>query len=159
MTKTTPNPLQKVLKGHRMARRRYDTVSKELDAQIASLKAKRDAMTRPNTTSLVEQIGKLLLKEYPDRELDVLGPFGLRGQVAIHLYKKGVADDKKFEGDNCISISFVMGDETNPLYVETGEVKESYAKNTLGAVNGMNNVTIPVPPDADLEWLKQYIRE
>ena len=139
--------------------RKYRTREKNLRGQIEELQRQLDALTMPHWIDrLVAPIAKALEGRFPEYESDILGPFGICCHTSIHLYRKGVADDKRFEGDNCLSLTFEPGD------LEVGELRlkdhtqdtHRYPPGSIGEVNGMNYPTVPVPPEADVEWFAAH---
>ena len=56
---------------------------------------------------IVRPIAEEMQEDFPDRHFEILGPFGLHSEVSIHFYKNGVSEKEKFDGDNCLSITFV----------------------------------------------------
>ena len=78
----------------------------------------------------------------------VMGPFGICGEMPIHFYKLNVPDDERFQGDNCRSVTFVSRNTEDGLTlkmvdysVNTGE----YAEGSIGAMNGMNHPRVDLP--------------
>ena len=98
-----------------------------------------DEILRPIAEHLLEQ------PEFADRTYDILGPFGIGSRTSIHLYKRGVSEESKFQGNNCMSITFEPGN------LQAGELRiVDYSKNlrrfapgTIGE-NGFNHPTIPM---------------
>lgn len=128
------------------------------EKQIERLKKKLDKL--PGwTDALLKPIAEELIKQFPDRYYDILGPFGLSSETAIHFYRIGVDEKHKFDGDNCISITFRPGNlENGELRLvdhktNTGEFREG----TLGEMNGMNHPTIPLSPDTTIEELLKWV--
>lgn len=109
--------------------------------------------------ALIKPIAEELVKHFPDRQYEILGPFGLSAEVGLHLYRIGVDKKHKFDGDNCISITFRPGDlEKGELRIvdykkDTGE----FRKGTLGEVNGMNHPEIPLSPDTTIQELLKWV--
>ena len=120
---------------------------RQREKQIERLKKKLDKLPFWKD-ALIKPIAEELIKHFPDRCYDILGPFGLSSETSIHFYRTGVDEKHKFDGDNCISITFRPGDlEKGELRIvdhktNTGEFREG----TLGEVNGMNHPTIPLSP-------------
>jgi hypothetical protein len=110
------------------------------------------------TDELLKPIAKEMIKHFPNRTYDILGPFGLDANTSIHFYKKGVAEKNMFKGKNCLSITFT------PVDLSKGELKvKDYSKNTkqyaigtIGEVNGFNYPAIPIKKNID--WLISKVR-
>ncbi len=124
-----------------------------LRKEVERLKKEFAELHSPNwVRSLIEPIAKELIKAYPDRYYEVLGPFGLGAKVSIHFYRRDIDEKFLFGGDNCISITFRPGDlDKGELYVvnESVDTRE-FKTGTLGEVNGFNHPIIPVSPDSDV---------
>ncbi len=102
---------------------------------------------------LVNPIAELLHFHYPNRSLEILGPFGLRSYVAIYLIKDNAYHETRekalyaahFAGDNILSVTLVPGDlSKGELYYETGARINEFNPGTIGEINGMNHVSEPL---------------
>lgn len=131
---------------------------KQREKQIERLKKKLDKSPFWGE-SLIKPIAEELVKHFPDRYYDILGPFGMTAEISIHFYRIGVDDKQKFDGDNCISITFRPEDlDKGELRIadcktNTGEFREG----TIGEMNGMNHPTIPLSPDTTIEELLKWV--
>jgi hypothetical protein len=130
--------------------------------QEERLRTKLNKLHRPNwVDSLVKPIAEELVKAYPDRCYEILGPFGIGAHVGIHFYKKDVDEKRRFDDDNCISITIAPGDLDNGelMIVDYSSDTKQYAQGTLGYVNDCNYPKVPINPDSDvselLEWLEK----
>jgi hypothetical protein len=130
--------------------------------QEERLRAKLNKLHRPNwVDSLVKPIAEELVKAYPDRCYEILGPFGIGAYVGIHFYKKDVDEKRRFDDDNCISITIAPGDLDNGelMIVDYSSDTKQYAQGTLGYLNDCNYPKVPINPDSDvselLEWLEK----
>lgn len=134
------------------------TKIEQREKQIERLKKKLDKLPFWQD-ALIKPIAEELIKQYTDRYYEILGPFGLSSETSIHFYRIGVDEKHKFDGDNCISITFRPGNlEKGELRLvdhkkNTGEFREG----TLGALNGMNYPTIPLSPDTTIEELLKWV--
>lgn len=102
-----------------------------------------DAILRP----IAEYLKNTYFPEYGT--IEILGPFGLGNRVSICFIKDPFLErtdhDKFGQKENMLSITFKPGDLTKgELFYETGEVKNEYATQTLGDLNGFNYVVKPV---------------
>ena len=128
------------------------------EKQIERLKKKLEKLPFWSE-SLIKPIAEELVKHFPDRCYDILGPFGLSSEIAIHFYRIGVDEKHMFDGDNCISITFRPGD------LDKGELRlvdhktntGEFRKGTIGDMNGMNYPTIPLSPDTTIEELLKWV--
>lgn len=131
---------------------------KQREKQIERLKKKLKKLPFWQD-ALIKPIAEELIKHFPDRRYEILGPFGLSSETAIHFYRIGVDEKHKFDGDNCISITFRPEDlEKGELRLvnhktNTGEFREG----TIGEMNGMNHPTIPLSPDMTIEELLKWV--
>jgi len=127
--------------------------------QIERLETKKAKTQVFWITGLIKPIAKALEEVYPNRVADVLGPFGLDAETAIHLYKKGISNEKRFDDDNCISITFRPGNiEQGILYIkDTRHNTRRFQKGTIGELNGMNYKSIEF--DWNLNTLVELINE
>lgn len=142
----------------RLASHRIRARIEEREKQIERLNKKLEKLPFWKD-GLIKPIAEELIKHFPDRRYEILGPFGLTAETAIHFYRIGVDDKKLFDGDNCISITFRPGDlEKGELnIVNHKENTGKFAEGTLGEVNGMNNPTIPLSPDMTIEELLKLV--
>jgi len=77
------------------------------------------------------------LEKAMESPVKISGPFGLRAEVYVDV------------GDNYILLTPDFCRERLSLYFDTGEVTNEHAPNTIGAINGMNNVRARLPDTLD----------
>ncbi len=132
--------------------KRYYTRTNNLEAEIEESKRKLGKLNYPSWIDcIVKPIAELLVKKIKNRYYEILGPFGMTHETAIHFYINGSEGDIK----TCRSIDF------RPINLEKGEIRivdydndtNRFKKGTMGEVNGMNYETIPMPETID-ELLK-----
>ncbi|MCP3660189.1 MAG: hypothetical protein GY830_07760 [Bacteroidetes bacterium] len=107
--------------------------------------------------AIIKPIAEEMNKKLENRYYDILGPFGLSAETSIHFYKNGVDKDEKFEGDNCLSISF------RPISLKKGIIHvvdylintKQYEKNTTGELNGFNYLDTPIK--GGIDWLLAFM--
>lgn len=130
----------------------------EREKQIERLKKKHQKLPFWRD-ALINPIAEELVKHFPDRRYEILGPFGLSSETAIHFYRIGVDEKQLFDGDNCISITFIPGDlEKGELRIVDHKTNTGrFSEGTLGEVNGMNNPDIPLSPDMTIEELLKWV--
>lgn len=153
--------VESICKNYARKSRAYRKTYERLSEEIARLEAEKKALQCPRWTDvLVKPIARLLIKEFPDRYYEILGPFGLQASTAIHFYRKGVSAKEQFERDNCISINFVPGDlNKGELFIQdTATDTGRYSYNTIGELNGMNHPNLPMPENP-LEWMIDYLHK
>jgi len=135
------------------------------EAQLERLNTKLRKLPFPSWLDhLVRPIANELEKVYPDYHAEILGPFGICSETAIHLYKKGLNREELWAEENreagsIKSITFIPGDlgEGEISIRNYEENTGTFRKGTIGELNGMNYPSIELPEEADIEWLKQYI--
>lgn len=100
---------------------------------------------------IIKPIAAELAKHYPDRTWEVLGPFGLTAETAIHFMRPGENIGDK--PDSCLSINF------RPENLESGEIgivdhatdTKTFRPGTIGEINGMNHPEIQIPKNAEIK--------
>ena len=100
----------KLTKTYAEAAAKHDRKVAEIKRKIEELNAELKLVSQgtPSWVAIVlENITREMQEEFPDRHFEILGPFGMSNEVSIHFYKNGVGEKEKFEGDNCLSITFV----------------------------------------------------
>ena len=106
---------------------------------------------------IIKPIAEEMLKQLPGRYYDILGPFGLGSETAIHFYK----EEARGELDGCISITF------RPNSLEVGDIKivvvdykvstGQYSPGSIGEMNGFNHPAVPVPEHDTIAWLLAFM--
>lgn len=154
-----------ISQAHKQAEEALNTRIHQRERQLERLNTKLRKLEFPSwIDNLIKPIADGLEKVYPEYRAEILGPFGVYRETAIHLYKKGLTHDelwldKNLYNDSIKSINFIPGDlSRGELSIrndkeDTGE----FSKGTIGELNGMNHPSIPIPEHADIEWLKQYV--
>ena len=135
----------------------YNALEKRIEQLNAQLKELKHPFWKEE---LIEPIAEEMIKHFPDRYYEILGPFGLSAELSIHFYKKGVDEKHRFEGDNCVSISFRPEDLDKGELSIVNNKKDTgrFAKGTLGEINGFNYPVIQLSPDTTIDELLQYVR-
>jgi len=134
-------------------RRLHNSKRDNIEKELTLLEEKRKKLGYISwIDELLRPIAEEVIKKYPDRTYDILGPFGLGSKTAIHLYKKGVKGDNLFKGKNCLSITFEPKDldKAELEIVDYSKDTKRYAKNTIGEMNGFNYLTIPIKSMKDI---------
>ena len=125
--------------------RDYHSKRDKIEKQIERLEKKLRKLEHPFwINEIIIPIAEEMLKEMLDRRYEILGPFGLTCETAIHFYK--IDSTRENELDDCKSITF------RPTNLEEGKVSlvdytkdtQRYSVGTMGEVNGMNYPTIPI---------------
>jgi len=124
-----------------------------IETQIARLNRKLDLLPNYGATALVGRLVDALRPHFPEHSLDVLGPFGLANETAIHI--------RDVDDHTVSSISFLPDRNEQNDYslkrVEHGNPTANYPPNSLGALNGFNRRSAALP--ATIEDLAQYLRD
>lgn len=110
-------------------------------------------------TVLFSPIALAVMEEKPSfKRFDVLGPFGICCEYAIHFYRS--AKPRKGRDESVKGLNFVIMDKKGKdvLFLrDHSKNTKSYAENTLGAVNGMNAESVLVPEDVTGKWLLKFL--
>ena len=108
----------------------------ELEATIADAKAEIEQLNSIGHVQMVRAIADGIQREMPDRRVEVLGPFGLGAETAIHV----------IDNDDIVaSIDFRPDQENRPGLVRlTHEADNTFAPRTLGAMSGLNRKSVPL---------------
>lgn len=135
------------------------TTAKNLRQQATLLEAEADDVARESRDAIrevswVEEIVRPLaasIASKKGKKANVLGPRGIGAKVNIVLHN---CDDPtncwEWTGNETLTVEphfRAEGDMT--LLYETGEREERYPAGSLGAVNGLNNVTAELPDGED----------
>lgn len=130
---------------------KYQRLQEVAEKKLKKLRAKEKYWVETFIRPLAEE----LQTYFPERHIDILGPFGLRSSVSIWLIREKEKDwrdasgeersklhEEYFAGDNIISVTIIPVDlEEGIFHYETGETKEKFREGTIGEINGMNNET------------------
>jgi len=134
----------------KLYRTKQDNLREEIEkaeAKVEELKEKDRKMNYPHfIDNYIKPLADELIKHFKCRTYDILGPFGLTNETAIHFYKKGVSKEKMFDVDNCISVDFRPAYKTFDLVVvnNLSDTKQ-YPEGSIGNLNGSNQTTLPMP--------------
>ena len=122
-------------------------------AQIDRLEKRLDKLEYPHFHDALKEIGEYIC-EKTGYEYEILGPFGLRCQSSLWIVDK--TKDRKSLMDYIVwSLSITAktnGDNTQYLMYDTGEKKSGYHPNSLGAMNGFDNVEAILPDAIEEVW-------
>lgn len=123
-------------------------------AQIDRLEKRLDKLEYPHFHDALKEIGEYIC-EKTGYEYEILGPFGLRCQSSLWII-----DPNKDTGETGIEnlvwslsvTSRTNEDNTQYLMYDTGEKKPGYHPNSLGAMNGFDNVEAILPDTIEEVW-------
>ena len=160
--KTQPPTLGGLVKHHVEIQQEYNRIRDRTELREKQIERLNNKLKKLPfwKDSLIKPIAEELIKHMPDRCYEILGPFGLSCETPNHIYRIGVDDKHKFEGDNCISITFRPGDlDKGELRIVDHEKNTGhYAKGTLGEVNGLNHPDTPLSPETTVEELLRMVK-
>lgn len=119
--------------------------------QIERLEKRLDNLVFPHYHDALKEIGEYIC-EQTGYDYEILGPFGLRSQSSLWIVDK--TKDKREEFGKYIiwSISVIPNyDEDNVQYLtyDTGKKVGGYHPNSLGAMNGFDNIEEMLPDTID----------
>lgn len=128
----------------------YKTQEVTLKAKIERLKRKQERNNYPRWTDhFVRPVMDELARLTPEIEWelkDTLNTFGLRGECPIF---------GKTASGRTIAITFTCDYSSGTLYYDTGMLNSRFKTNTLGDLNGYNNVIAPVE---NMQMLVDFVR-
>ena len=144
--------------------KRHDSEEDKVQDKMKRLKRKQERLSDDYpfwVHDMIEPMAEAMVKKLPDRTHDILGPFGLTAETSIHFYKKEATEKDRFEGDNCISITFRPGElrEGELELVDRTKQTGRYPTGSIGEINRMNYHTVPIPKTADAKWLIEYMQK
>lgn len=135
------------------ARTRAQEELSHLDAQYLKRRADKERAERSmeriskkmNTLThpwwhdyLVVPIAEYFAKEY-DARYEISGPFGIRSETSIYWHLP----------DGSVKHLLLTPANLPGLHYDTGEMKSEFTKGSIGSMNGMNNVSAPLPEEWD----------
>lgn len=117
--------------------------------QLERLQARLKKIHWPRwTEQLLRPVLEEIKKQLPDWHCDDerLNPLGLGCRVSVFFIKKGLTPDAdRWSEANSLYITFLPGELDNAeLLYETGEQLNRFGPDTIGAINGFNQVTKPL---------------
>ena len=142
--------------------------TKEYYARVEQAKEKREqaerelkALDNKNWLDLmVRPLAKQIAKHFPNREVEILGPFGLGSRVSVWFKMKGVSEKKIHDKKGGIkAITFQPGElDKGELYVvNEKEDNGSCPKGSIGQINGFNHPTMVITPNMTIKDLLKYV--
>lgn len=140
---------------YKRSQKSYRAKEKKLDKQIEELEAKKKRMRYPHFMLFLDKLGKQVLPRIKGAvNFELLGPFGLGHEVAIHFY--GPGDEKKRK---------IVASATFQSYGD-GYALKNYSKKTnrfpkgsLGEFNRMNYELIEISKDMNIDWFIKFMRK
>lgn len=117
----------------------------EIEKQIAALETVLNNIKIPNWFIIIEQISNKLAS-ISGIPCIASGPRGIRGECHLFL------GEGPYYPQYSITLTPQMEDDNIAFYYDTGETCTKFKSNTLGAANGMNNVTAPCPETVEELW-------
>lgn len=139
--------IEDIIKGYTANLAEHKRQREKIQRKLEILEEQEKTLKSPWwVDDIIRPIAELMIKELPDRTYEILGPFGIGARTSIHFYKRNIEEKDRFEGDNCLSITF------EPRNLEEGEIMlvdytvnlHRYAEGTIGEMNGFNHPTIPM---------------
>lgn len=134
------------------------TQEDEIQAEINRLELKKKELSKVSyIEEAIKPLAKALNRYIKKDHFEIMGPFGLGCHISIYFYDgEDLMKDKKSKG---ITISPHNLFEDGSIQV-IDDLKDdgSYAKGTIGAVNGLNHPIIPISAKTPIKNLLQYVR-
>lgn len=139
-----------------------DIAIEKLEAKIEWHKKRRNKINVGSIDTILIPLATEICKRKGFKHFDIYGPFGLTWETSV--YFSNVAHEETNNLYTRIDICNVdtwglqlkpSNDQSGYKYW-TGATTNKYAKDTIGDLNGMNNVYAPLPADIDkvIELLK-----
>jgi len=155
--------ISKFISRYRRRDKYHHRKRKEFEEQIEILNSKLGKLEHPSwIKEIIEPIAKELNKFLPNFHYEILGPFGICAEVAIHFYKNGTTDKNRFKRGNCKSITFrprdLMGPENALAVKDYSKNTKEFLKDTIGEMNGMNYPDIIISDNMDIEALLKLVK-
>ena len=137
------------------AKREYQAKQEELKLKIARLE-KRLKKLESKRPFAVQSVLVPLAKEIKERAgfkaYEIYGPFGIEGEVSVYFSNDGKDGNIQIcEVETwCLTIKwqYKENDIENLMYWN-GKSTNEYAEGTIGWLNGLNNVFVPLPNEID----------
>lgn len=121
---------------------KFDERIENTEAYLKRLKARRYKLPE---SSWIDGIVKPLaerLSEMVNMPYEIYGPFGLSCETSLY-FRKDMS--KSICNQPTMSITLVPHDLKYAISYKTGEKTQKYAPNTIGDINGFNDITKPLP--------------
>ena len=112
----------------------------QIQARLRELKAELDLLETPHHKAMIERIANAIA-EKTGTNVEVLGPAGLACRYFLSFTDK--VTDRQLYGLS-LQVHVEPGGKFTVAY-ETGRIVNRYQAGTTGYVNGLNNVTEPLP--------------
>lgn len=125
-------------------------MKKQLDKHCELL----NSLLRGDSITVLEYIAEELLKRNPKlKSYEILGPFGLNGELSIWFFKTQTPPSENRVEQIVYSLLFHGHNE-----VWTGKELNKYPKGSLGDLNGDNKIMVPVESIEQLDILMKHIK-
>jgi len=132
-----------------------------IEAAIAKTELEMSQLSAPSVKEdLIDPLVEVLVSVLPDYAgVEVMGPIGIQGAWTITFAQDGSSYADKLAGKNCRSITLItkMGGVGFGIRDYGTDAKE-YAPGTIGYASGMNHPVVPVPENATVNWLLDWVK-
>jgi len=121
----------------------------ELEAQVKEYERVIHELKQPSWIKcLIEPIAKGMKQKMPGLSYSILGPFGIGARTSIHFNR-----NDEFQK----MITFEPGRLPQLCVVDHTVNTKQYRPGTIGAMNGFNYRTVPVPENATIQWFIDWM--
>jgi len=151
-------------KYHNALAQRIDGARKNIErieAAIAKTELEMSQLSAPSVKEdLIDPLVEVLVSVLPDcAGIEVMGPIGIQGTWTITFAPNGATYADKLAGKKCRSITLItkMGNVGIGVRDYTNDTKE-YAPGSIGYASGMNHPVVPVPENAAVKWLLDWVK-
>lgn len=133
----------------------------ELKKRIERMTARYDKRWKKSNwiKDFLEPFAEQLRMKLGYAKYAILGPFGIGCETSIWFYNTDEDYKKCYVTDLTLMPDF-FEESNNPCGIivkNYKDVKQNYAENTIGALNGGNVGNVIPPADADLDWFCEYL--
>ncbi len=154
--------MQEFMKNLNERNRKYDEQKHYLEnrirmrrEQIERLEKRLYKLEYPHFHDALKEIGEYICSK-TGYDYEILGPFGLRCQSSLWIVDK-TKDRKENLVDYVVyslSVTAKYNEDSHTQYLvyDTGEKKPGYHPNSLGAMNGFDNVEAILPDTIEEVW-------
>ena len=151
--------------------RTHDTLAKRIESSRQNIERIEATMTKAELQlsqlaapsvkqDLVDPLAKELLKLMPDCSgVEVMGPLGIQAALTLTFASKQATEEEKLAGTKCRSITLITKTDGGGIGVrDYSKDTKGYAPGSIGYASGLNHPVVPVPEDATVKWLLDWVK-
>jgi len=159
--------IQELCNKYKVKHQRYEMYRRAIKKELVAINTKLDRLEKKKATlykkerslmypkwavEIVEPISQELKKRLPDYV--VITTLGIIEEQTCGIFCTRISE----KTESCLSIVFVPIDlENGVIAIRDHTVNtHEYPDGSACAINGLNHPDIPIPQDADIEWLLKH---